>query len=49
MGLRSGGNSVAAVGSCVGGGVGGHTSDSVSGETRLASLAPFHDVRVPVG
>jgi hypothetical protein len=71
MGLQSGGDSVAAAGSCSGGAVleapldggglsvvmvplvgsggGGHTSDLVSGETRLTSLAPVHGARVPVG
>jgi hypothetical protein len=32
-----------------GGGGGGHTTDSVSGESGLASLAPILGARVPVG
>jgi hypothetical protein len=72
MGLRSGGCSLAIVGSCGGvavleapldggggavvtgpleggGGGGGHTSDPVSDENDLASLASILGARVPVG
>jgi hypothetical protein len=49
MGLRSGGDSIVVAGPCSGGGGGGHTTDSVSSESRSASLALVRGARGLVG
>jgi hypothetical protein len=49
MGLRSGGDVVAAVGSSCNGGGGGHTLDPVMGDPWSASLASDLNARVPMG